>query len=232
MAIAQTRSREIQLFEPAQNALHTRKCRTAPFANQSPFFMSTTTEAMPSTSTKSEPEHAYKEMYSKSRRSALPPETEAPDFTLRSTPDQWLSLSEFRGQPVVLAFYPADWSPVCGDQMALYNEMLKEFHDLGAEIIGISVDGAWCHAAFARDRKLHFPLLADFEPKGDVARRYGVYRYKDGVSERALFVIDADGKVYWSFVSPVGVNPGADGILSALEDLQNKQTVPATMEAK
>jgi peroxiredoxin len=202
------------------------------FANQSPFFMSTTTEAMPSTSTKSEPEHAYKEMYSKSRRSVLPPETEAPDFTLRSTPDQWLSLSEFRGQPVVLAFYPADWSPVCGDQMALYNEMLKEFHDLGAELIGISVDGAWCHAAFARDRKLHFPLLADFEPKGDVARRYGVYRYKDGVSERALFVIDANGKVYWSFVSPIGVNPGADGILSALEDLQNKQTVPATMEAK
>jgi peroxiredoxin len=141
-------------------------------------------------------------------------------------------LSEFRGQPVVLAFYPADWSPVCGDQMALYNEMLKEFHDLGAELIGISVDGAWCHAAFARDRKLHFPLLADFEPKGDVARRYGVYRYKDGVSERALFVIDANGKVYWSFVSPIGVNPGADGILSALEDLQNKQTVPATMEAK
>jgi peroxiredoxin len=194
--------------------------------------MSTTTEAIPSTGTKSEPEHAYKEMYSKSRRSALPPKTEAPDFTLRSTPDQWLSLSEFRGQPVVLAFYPADWSPVCGDQMALFNEMLEEFHDLGAELIGISVDGAWCHAAFARHRKLHFPLLADFEPKGDVARRYGVYRYKDGVSERALFVIDADGKVYWSFVSPIGVNPGADGILSALEDLQNKQTLPATMEAK
>jgi peroxiredoxin len=190
------------------------------------------TEAMPSTDTKSEPEHAYKKLYSKSRRAALPPQTEAPDFTLRSTPDQWLSLSEFRGQPVVLAFYPADWSPVCGDQMVLYNEMLEEFHDLGAELIGISVDGAWCHAAFARDRKLHFPLLADFEPKGDVARRYGVYRYKDGVSERALFVIDADGKVYWSFVSPIGVNPGADGILSALEDLQNKQTLPATMEAK
>jgi peroxiredoxin len=171
-------------------------------------------------------------MYSKSRRTALSPGTQAPDFALRSTPDQWLTLSEFQGQPVVLAFYPADWSPVCGDQMTLYNEVLKEFHDLGAELIGISVDGAWCHAAFARDRKLHFPLLADFEPKGDVARRYGVYRYKDGVSERALFVIDADGKVYWSFVSPVGVNPGADGILSALEDLQNKQTVPATMEAK
>src|SRR5213083_3350236 len=119
----------------------------------------------------------------------------APDFTLPVTPDQKLSLGEVRGQPVVLAFYPADWSPVCGDQMALYNEILKDFHELGAELIGISVDGAWCHAAFARDRKLHFPLLADFEPKGDVARRYGVYRYKDGVSERALFVIDAAGKL-------------------------------------
>jgi peroxiredoxin len=174
----------------------------------------------------------YKEMYSRSRRSALAPGSEAPDFTLRSTPDQWLTLSEFHGQPVVLAFYPADWSPVCGDQMALYNEMLKEFHDLGAELIGISVDGAWCHAAFARDRKLHFPLLADFEPKGEVARRYGVYRDKDGISERALFVIDAEGKVHWSFVSPIGVNPGADGILSALEDLQNKQATAAVAETK
>jgi peroxiredoxin len=194
--------------------------------------MTTTTEAVPVTSTNVQQEHPYKEMYSKSRRTVLRPGTGAPDFALRSTPDQWLTLSEFRGQPVVLAFYPADWSPVCGDQMALYNEMLKEFHDLGAELIGISVDGAWCHAAFARDRKLHFPLLADFEPKGDVARRYGVYRDKDGVSERALFVIDAGGKIHWSFVSPIGVNPGADGILSALEDLKSKQPMPETVEAK
>ena len=174
----------------------------------------------------------YKELYSKSCRNSLPAGTDAPDFTLRSTPDQWLTLSEFHGQPVVLAFYPADWSPVCGDQMALYNEMLKEFHDLGAELIGISVDGAWCHAAFARDRKLHFPLLADFEPKGDVARRYGVYRDKDGVSERALFVIDAEGKVHWSFVSPIGVNPGADGILSALEDLQRERATLTAAAAR
>ena len=168
-------------------------------------------------------ETRYQDMYSKSRRAALAAGTDAPDFTLRSTPDQWLTLSEFRGQPVVLAFYPADWSPVCGDQMSLYNEMLKEFQDLGAELIGISVDGAWCHAAFARDRKLHFPLLADFEPKGAVARQYGVYREKDGVSERALFVIDDEGKIHWSYVSPLGVNPGANGILTALEDLQNKK---------
>jgi peroxiredoxin len=154
---------------------------------------------------------------------ALPPKTQAPAFALRSTPDQVVNLSEFQGQPVVLAFYPADWSPVCGDQMALYNEILPEFQRLGAELIGISVDGPWSHAAFSRDRKLHFPLLSDFEPKGAVARSYGVYRQADGTSERALFVIDADGMIHWSYVSPVGVNPGADGILSALEELQNKQ---------
>ena len=169
-----------------------------------------------------EHENAYKDMYSQKRRSALQPGTPAPDFNLRSTPDQWLTLNEFRGQPVVLAFYPADWSPVCGDQMALYNEMLSEFQHLGAELIGISVDGSWCHAAFSQNRKLHFPLLADFEPKGAVAKLYGVYRQGEGTSERALFVIDAEGVIHWSYVSPVGVNPGADGILSALEELQSK----------
>lgn len=105
--------------------------------------------------------------------------------------------------------------------MALYSEMLSEFHDLDAELLGISVDGAWCHAAFARDRKLHFPLLSDFEPKGAVARQYGVYRDGDGVSERALFVVDPGGVIYWSYVSPVGVNPGANGILNALTKMKN-----------
>ena len=143
----------------------------------------------------------------------------APDFTLHSTPDQTVSLSDFRGNPVILAFYPADWSPVCGDQMALYNELHSEFRRYNATLLGISVDGIWCHLAFARDRKFQFPLLADFEPKGEVARRYGVYRAKEGVSDRALFVLDAEGKIHWSHVSPIGVNPGADGILSALESL-------------
>ena len=150
----------------------------------------------------------------------LLPGTPAPDFSLQSTPDQSVSLREFRGRPVILAFYPADWSPVCGDQMALYNEILSEFRHFNAELIGISVDGIWCHLAFAQDRHLHFPLLADFEPKGEVARRYGVYRAQDGISERALFVIDADGIIRWSYVSPVGINPGADGILRALEGLE------------
>src|ERR1044071_7591807 len=105
--------------------------------------------------------------------------------------------------------------------MALYNEILPEFHKLGAELIGISVDGAWCHAAFASDRHLHFPLLSDFEPKGAVSRAYGAYRAIDGNSERALFVIDADGIIRWSYCSPVGVNPGADRILDALEALEH-----------
>ncbi|HXA57386.1 MAG TPA: redoxin domain-containing protein [Candidatus Acidoferrum sp.] len=149
----------------------------------------------------------------------LPAGTEAPDFTLHVTPDQTLSLRELRGQPVVLAFYPADWSPVCGDQMALYNEILSEFRKYNAEVLGISVDGVWCHDAFAQERKLHFPLLADFEPKGAVAKTYGAYRAAEGVCERALFVIDKDGVIRWSYVSPVAVNPGADGILDALDKL-------------
>jgi peroxiredoxin len=144
----------------------------------------------------------------------------APDFELNSTPDQKIRLTDFRGRPVVLAFYPADWSPVCGDQMALYNEMWREFEEYQAQLLGISVDGAWCHRAFADARKLRFPLLADFEPKGDVSRRYGAYRNGDGFSERALFVIDAGGVVRWNHLSPVGVNPGADGIFEALESLE------------
>jgi peroxiredoxin len=145
--------------------------------------------------------------------------TAAPDFKLQVTPDQTLSLSELRGQPVVLAFYPADWSPVCGDQMALYNEILPEFQKHNAHLIGLSVDGVWCHSAFAKARNLHFPLAADFEPKGSIARAYGVYRDADGVSERALFVIDSNGIIVWSHLSPIAVNPGADGILEALEGL-------------
>ena len=145
--------------------------------------------------------------------------TPAPDFRLPVTPDQKLSLGELKGQPVILAFYPADWSPVCGDQMALYNEILPEFQKHDARLLGISVDGVWCHAAFAKDRHLHFPLLADFHPHGEVAQRYGVYREEEGVCERALFVLDKSGTISWSYCSPIAVNPGVEGILEALEAL-------------
>src|SRR5262245_28577739 len=180
--------------------------------------------------------------------SALGPGVQAPDFKLRSTeslrpdretgapgapapefklqtlpPDQFISLSELRGAPVILAFYPADWSPVCGDQMVLYNELLPEFRRFHANLLGISVDGVWCHLAFAKDRKLRFPLLSDFEPKGAVARTDGAYVQQCDVVVRALFVLNAEGTIHWSYVSPIGVNPGADGILSALEDLSAKK---------
>jgi len=179
--------------------------------------------------------------------SALGPGVRAPDFKLRSTqslppehetgvqatdiklqslpPDQFISLSELRGRPVILAFYPADWSPVCGDEMVLYNELLPEFQRFNAAMLGISVDGYWSHLAFAKDRKLRFPLLSDFEPKGAVASSYGAYRRQDGISERALFVIDADGTIRWSYLSPLDVNPGAEGILDALEALVSKREV-------
>jgi len=147
----------------------------------------------------------------------------APDFALSSGPGQSVTLRELRGKPIVLVFYPADWSPVCGDQLALYNEVLPEFHRHNAQLVAISVDGVWCHRAYAESRKLRFTLLSDFEPKGAVARAYGAYRPIDGTTERALFVIDEQGLIYWSYLSPVGVNPGADGILEALESLSKRR---------
>ena len=152
--------------------------------------------------------------------SALEAGVAAPGFELKATPDQSVRLADFRGRRLIIAFYPADRSPVCTDQMALYNEILPEFKELGAELVGISIDHAWCHIAFAQSRNLHFPLLADFHPKGEVAQRYGVYDDNIGMSERALFVIDEESVIGWSYVSPIGVNPGADGILAALESMQ------------
>ncbi|MBX3159042.1 MAG: redoxin domain-containing protein [Deltaproteobacteria bacterium] len=160
------------------------------------------------------------------RPTPLPAGTKAPDFELRSTPDQRIALSSFLGRPVVLVFYPADWSPVCGDQLALYNELQGEWRRHRAQLLAISVDGTWSHIAFAHDRKLCFPLLSDFEPKGEVAMRYGAYEHGDGVAARALFVIDPDGVIAWSCVTPQGVNPGADGILEALDALDANRPQP------
>jgi len=145
--------------------------------------------------------------------------SKAPDFTLKTTPDQTVSLRDFRGRPVVLVFYPADWSPVCSDEMGLYAQVMPEFKKFNAEVLGISVDGIWSHLAFAKDRKLNFPLLSDFEPKGAVSKAYGAYEAPVGESARALFVIDKKGMIRWSMLSPDGVNPGADGVLAALEKL-------------
>jgi peroxiredoxin len=151
--------------------------------------------------------------------------TIAPDFELYSTPDQKLKLSEIRNKKIVLAFYPADWSPVCDDQMTLYNEMGKYFARYNAQLIGISVDSKWSHLAFTEHRKFHFPLLSDFEPKGEVAKLYEVYDGKTGECQRALYVIDENKIIRWSDLSPVGLNPGADGILNALEEIDNLKTI-------
>ena len=156
--------------------------------------------------------------------SVLGPGKLAPNFSLNSTPDQKVSLNDFRGQPVILAFYPADWSPVCTDQLSLYAMVMPEFKKFNAELLAISVDNIWSHLAFVKDRKLNFPVLADFEPKGGVSRKYGAYKERIGESARALFVIDDKGVIRWSHLSPDGINPGADGILSALENLNKAQT--------
>ena len=147
----------------------------------------------------------------------------APEFKLYATPDQKLQLKELEGKNVILAFYPADWSPVCSDQMALYNEMRNFFHKFDAEIVGVSVDSKWCHLAFSQDRKLHFPLLADFEPKGEISKLYGAYNEEEGQSKRALFVIDDKGIIQWSYLAPDSINPGADGIVEALEAIQKEK---------
>ena len=157
----------------------------------------------------------------------LSPGTRAPDFSLKKSPTENMSLADLKGRPAVLIFYPADWSPVCGDELALFNEILPEFERYDAQLVGISVDGLWCHQAYAKDRHLDIPLLADFEPKGEVARRYGAYRAREGTSEQALFVLDAEGTIRWSYLSDIDKNPGADGVLAALEELSQPASAGA-----
>ncbi|MES1223079.1 MAG: redoxin domain-containing protein [Bacteroidota bacterium] len=149
----------------------------------------------------------------------LPKGNFAPAFELPGTGGKKMSLSDWAGQRIILAFYPGDWSAVCSDQLTVYNEVLDVFRRYNAELLGISVDSSWSHTAFAESRNFHFPLLSDFEPKGDVSRMYGVYDEEAGVSKRALFVIDEEGIIQWSYLSPAEINPGADGILDALERL-------------
>ena len=152
----------------------------------------------------------------------LQPGTTAPTFTLATGPDKKISLEDFKGKPVVLMFYPFDWSPVCTAQACSYTDHASIFKDLDASILGISVDSVWSHQAFAKTNEIEFTLLSDFEPKGSVAKAYGVFREKDGMSERALFVIDAHGVIRWSHLSPIGQDPGYEGIASALKALDTK----------
>lgn len=145
--------------------------------------------------------------------------TKAPEFSLPAAPDKTVSLKDYQGRPLILVFYPADWSPVCTDQLSLYNELMPMFQKHHADIVGISVDSPWCHLAFSKSRNLHFPLLSDFEPKGAVSKTYESYQKDMGTSGRSLFLIDGKGIIRWSHHSPLNVNPGADGILTALEEI-------------
>ncbi len=149
----------------------------------------------------------------------LPTGTVAPDFTLLHTPRAYQALHSLRGQPVVLVFYPLDWEPVSREQLVLYQVWAGEFDRLGARLLGISVDHVLSHAAFAQATQVRFPLLADFHPRGVVARRYGVYRENQGVSARALFVLDRRGIIRWSQIYPDLLNPGVDDLLTTLEAL-------------
>jgi peroxiredoxin len=149
----------------------------------------------------------------------IAPGTPAPDFTLRNQDGQKVTLSDLRGETVVLAFYPLDFSPVCTDQLNVYQEVLPELESRGAKLYGISVDSAFCHKAFQSHVGIDIPLLADFEPKGEVAREYGVYNDERGHNERALVMIGPDGIVQWAHKSPTPLEiPGANLIFDALDE--------------
>ena len=141
-------------------------------------------------------------MAGKAENAGLPVGTPAPDFTLPDANGRPVSLADFRGQNVVLVFYPLDWSPACSDQLSLYQAEQEEFARYDAVVIGVSVDSLYSHGAWAAVRGLTFPLLADFNPRGAVARRYGVWREGDGFSERALYVIDRAGVIRYAHISP------------------------------
>lgn len=147
--------------------------------------------------------------------------TKAPDFTLAKSPEEKVSLSDFRGKPVLLIFFPAAFSPVCSDEVSQFNDSLSEFEDYDVQLLGISVDNIWSNMAFAEQRGIHFPMLADFEPKGEVGRMYGVYDEENGIEQRALFVIDSDGVIRWSYLSPILEVPPVDGAMKALDELQS-----------
>ena len=147
----------------------------------------------------------------------IEPGSPAPDFTLRDQDGNKVSLGDYRGRTVVLVFYPSDFSPVCTDQLSVYQEVLPQLEEAGAKLVGISVDGAFCHKAFQEHQGLTIPLLADFHPKGEVAKAYGDWSEEYGVSSRALVMVGPEGVVQWSYLSPPLEVPGANLIFDALE---------------
>jgi len=157
----------------------------------------------------------------------------APELDLPATPDgNRIKLADQRGAPTVLVFYPGDFTPVCTGELGLFNELLPELQAFGARVLAISCDSLWSHVAYANELNLRIPLLTDFHPKGDVCRRFDVYRDDIGTAERALFVLDGDGRIFWSHVSPIEINPGADGVLAALEQLTGQELEAALPTAQ
>jgi peroxiredoxin len=162
----------------------------------------------------------------------LLPGTQAPDFSLPRTHFESFALSDLHGRPAALVFYPGDWEPVTRQQLALYQEYLPELRRFGAALIGISADSVWSHTAFGQALDLSFPLLADFHPKGEVSRSYGVYLEDEGHSSRAVVVLDGTGIVCWTHVYPTNLNPGVDGMLTALETMQPKKPTDYQYQAR
>jgi len=149
----------------------------------------------------------------------IEPGATAPEFTLPDHRGKPVSLADFRGRRVVLAFYPNDFSPVCSDQFSIYQEVLGEITAAGAELVGISTDGSWSHNAFRKQLGLEMTLLSDFHPKGEVARAYGAYLEDWGHPNRSLVLIDADGVVRWVHAEETPLTiPGANLIFDALKE--------------
>jgi peroxiredoxin len=141
----------------------------------------------------------------------------APDFALRDQDGEKVSLSGFKGRRVLLVFYPADFSPVCGDQFSIYQEVKPEITEKGVELVGVSVDSTYAHKAFQEKLGIDITLLSDFEPKGEVARAYGSYIERVGTANRTLVLVDENGMVAWTYESPSpGEFPGANVIFDAL----------------
>ncbi len=159
----------------------------------------------------------------------LSPGGRAPELDVPVTPGgRPVQLADYRGAPLVLIFYPGDFTPVCTSELGLFNELLPDLQALGANVLGISCDSLWAHGAYARELKLRLGLASDFHPKGALSRRYDVYRDDIGTCERALFVVDGEGSIFWSEVSPIELNPGADGVLDALERLSGRDVAFAS----
>jgi peroxiredoxin len=142
--------------------------------------------------------------------------SKAPNFSLPDQDRDEVSLADFAARKLIIAFYPGDFSPVCTDQLSLYQEVLGEIEARGASLVGISVDSHHSHRAFRERLNLTMRLLSDFHPKGEVTRAYGAYIEDRGHGNRSLVLIE-DGEVKWSHASPTPLEiPGANLIFDAL----------------